>query len=133
MDSLGSASAPGEPTGTNHLLREGQKREMDVFQKCAENDRVQQTRPAACTSITGPSTRPQDPVVTRTGSGPLIMLGSNNYLGLASHPGGQESQCRGVGALRNRLCRIASLERQSRTSTKSWKNALPISWGEKPR
>ncbi len=59
---------------------------MDLFRKCAENDRVAQIRAADAYSYYRSLDSPQDPVVRRPGGPPLVMLGSNNYLGLSSHP-----------------------------------------------
>ncbi len=59
---------------------------MDLFEKCEEQGRVAAARAADLYPYYRSLESAQDPVVRRTGGPPLIMLGSNNYLGLASHP-----------------------------------------------
>ncbi|MAE96708.1 MAG: 8-amino-7-oxononanoate synthase [Deltaproteobacteria bacterium] len=81
---------------------------MDVFQKCAENDRAAQVRAAGLYAYYRELDTPQDPVVHRRGGPPLIMLGSNNYLGLASHPevkkaSGEALERYGTGCAGSRL------------------------------
>ena len=58
---------------------------MDVFQKCREFKRAQDARDAGVYQMFREIGSPQDPVVTIDGQ-KVIMLGSNNYLGLTSHP-----------------------------------------------
>lgn len=58
---------------------------MDVFQKCREFTRAQDARDAGLYLMYREIGSPQDPVVTMNGE-KVIMLGSNNYLGLTSHP-----------------------------------------------
>ena len=59
---------------------------MDVFQKCKESaSRPNAAREAGLYPYYRIISSAQDPVVTHEGQ-ELIMLGSNNYLGLASHP-----------------------------------------------
>ena len=58
---------------------------MDVFQKCREFTRAQEARDAGVYLMYREIGSPQDPVVTMDGQ-KVIMLGSNNYLGLTSHP-----------------------------------------------
>ncbi len=58
---------------------------MDVFQKCREFTRAQEMRDAGMYQMFREIGSPQDPVVTIDGQ-KVIMLGSNNYLGLTSHP-----------------------------------------------
>jgi 8-amino-7-oxononanoate synthase len=58
----------------------------DIFTKCTENaERVRATRAANVYAYYRTISSAQDPVVTRKGR-ELVMLGSNNYLGLTSHP-----------------------------------------------
>ncbi|MFN2375106.1 MAG: aminotransferase class I/II-fold pyridoxal phosphate-dependent enzyme [Candidatus Binatia bacterium] len=58
---------------------------MDVFQKCQDYDRAQSLRDAGVYHFFRRIASQQDPVVIIDGK-ELVMLGSNNYLGLASHP-----------------------------------------------
>ena len=58
---------------------------MDIFDKCQEYTRAQSLRDAGVYHYFRRISSQQDPVVTIDGK-ELIMLGSNNYLGLASHP-----------------------------------------------
>ena len=59
---------------------------MDIFQKCEnEAGRVRLAREAGAYVYYRMLSSGQDPVVTRNGR-ELVMLGSNNYLGLTSHP-----------------------------------------------
>ena len=61
-------------------------RGVDIFRKCVENaDRVRASREAGVYSYYRSISSAQDPVVIHQGS-ELVMLGSNNYLGLTSHP-----------------------------------------------
>ena len=58
----------------------------DILTKCTENaERVRATRAANVYVYYRTISSAQDPVVTRKGR-ELVMLGSNNYLGLTSHP-----------------------------------------------
>jgi len=58
---------------------------VDVFQKCHDYTRANSLRDEGVYRYFRRISSQQDPVVTIDGK-PLIMLGSNNYLGLASHP-----------------------------------------------
>ena len=59
---------------------------MDIFSKCSESAaRVRLARDANAYSYYRTISSAQDPVVTHDGQ-ELVMLGSNNYLGLTSHP-----------------------------------------------
>lgn len=58
---------------------------MDVFQKCRDFSRVREAREAGVYLMYREIGSPQDPVVTMNGQ-KVVMLGSNNYLGLTSHP-----------------------------------------------
>lgn len=58
---------------------------MDVFQKCRDYTRAQDARDAGVYMLYREIGSPQDPVVTMDGQ-KVVMLGSNNYLGLTSHP-----------------------------------------------
>ena len=58
---------------------------MDIFSKCSESAaRVRMAREANAYSYYRTISSAQDPVVTHDGQ-ELVMLGSNNYLGLTSH------------------------------------------------
>ena len=60
-------------------------RGVDIFRKCMENaTRVRDSREAGVYSYYRSLSSAQDPVVIHQGN-ELVMLGSNNYLGLASH------------------------------------------------
>lgn len=58
---------------------------MDVFQKCREFTRAQDCRDAGVYLMYREIGSAQDPVVTMDGQ-KVVMLGSNNYLGLTSDP-----------------------------------------------
>ena len=58
---------------------------MDVFKKCRDFTRAQDARDAGVYLMYREIGSPQDPVVTMNGQ-KVIMMGSNNYLGLTSHP-----------------------------------------------
>ncbi len=58
---------------------------MDIFSKCGEDERVQMARAAHHSPFYRAISSAQDPVVTLDGQD-VIMLGSNNYLGLTNHP-----------------------------------------------
>jgi len=58
---------------------------VDVFQKCRDYTRAQEARDAGVYMLYREIGSPQDPVVTMDGQ-KVVMLGSNNYLGLTSHP-----------------------------------------------
>jgi 8-amino-7-oxononanoate synthase len=58
---------------------------LDVFQKCFDYGLAQRIRDAGIYPYFRTLSSPQDPVVTIDGR-ELVMLGSNNYLGLANHP-----------------------------------------------
>ena len=58
---------------------------MDVLQKCTDYSFVRQLRQEGLYSYFRRISSPQNPVVTIDGE-KVIMLGSNNYLGLTSHP-----------------------------------------------
>jgi 8-amino-7-oxononanoate synthase len=61
-------------------------RRTDIFTKCTEDaERVRAARAAGLYVFYRTISSAQDPVVTRNGR-KLVMLGSNNYLGLTSHP-----------------------------------------------
>lgn len=57
----------------------------DLFDKVASYDRAQTLRDHAIYPYYRVVSSGQDPVVTMNGR-PVVMLGSNNYLGLSSHP-----------------------------------------------
>ncbi len=58
---------------------------MDVFDKCRSFERPAVARELGLYPYFRPLSSGQDPVVTYDGR-EVVMLGSNNYLGLASHP-----------------------------------------------
>jgi len=58
---------------------------LDVFQKCRDYTRVRDARDAGHYLLYREIGSAQDPVVTMDGQ-KVVMLGSNNYLGLTSHP-----------------------------------------------
>jgi 8-amino-7-oxononanoate synthase len=58
---------------------------MSVFQKCHDYQAVRTLRAKGLYSYYRSISSPQEPVVTMAGR-EVIMLGSNNYLGLANHP-----------------------------------------------
>lgn len=89
-----------EPGGT-----EGES--LDVFQKCRDFTRARDARAAGHYLMYREIGSPQDPVVTMNGQ-KVIMLGSNNYLGLTSHPKVKEAAIRatekyGTGCAGSRL------------------------------
>ncbi len=80
---------------------------MDVFQKCRDFTRVRDARAAGHYLMYREIGSPQDPVVTMNGQ-KVVMLGSNNYLGLTSHPKVKEAAIRatekyGTGCAGSRL------------------------------
>jgi 8-amino-7-oxononanoate synthase len=58
---------------------------LDIFQKCRDYDVAHQARQAGVYPYYRTLESGQDPLVQREGR-ELVMLGSNNYLGLSSHP-----------------------------------------------
>jgi 8-amino-7-oxononanoate synthase len=58
---------------------------VDIFKKCRDFTRASDARQAGHYLMYREIGSPQDPVVTMDGQ-KVIMLGSNNYLGLTSHP-----------------------------------------------
>jgi 8-amino-7-oxononanoate synthase len=69
---------------------------VDIFDKCHENvTRADQARAANAYPYYRVITTPQDPVVIHQGQ-ELLMLGSNNYLGLANHPDVKEAAAIGL-------------------------------------
>ena len=58
---------------------------MDIFDKCRAFTRAEDARKAGVYMLYREIGSPQDPVVTMDGQ-KVVMLGSNNYLGLTSHP-----------------------------------------------
>ena len=67
------------------LPRRWRRTELDIFSKCLEDGRVQLARAAVASPYYRVIASAQDPVVTLDGQ-PVVMLGSNNYLGLTNHP-----------------------------------------------
>ncbi len=68
---------------------------MDVLQKCADYSFANEVRSASLYPYFRQISSPQDPVVTIDGE-KVIMLGSNNYLGLTSHPEVKEASSKAV-------------------------------------
>ena len=69
---------------------------MDIFDKCtASATRAGQARAAGVYPYYRVITTPQDPVVLHDGR-ELVMLGSNNYLGLTNHPEVKEAAATGL-------------------------------------
>lgn len=68
---------------------------MDVFQKCREYELADSLRRAGLYNYFRSIESPQDPVVTIDGRR-IVMLGSNNYLGLANHPEVKQAAIRAV-------------------------------------
>ncbi len=59
---------------------------MDVFDKCRDYGQARSLRAADVYSYYRPLASAQDPEVTTADGRRLVMLGSNNYLGLTNHP-----------------------------------------------
>ncbi len=68
---------------------------MDVLQKCADYSLARELRSESLYPYFRKISSPQDPVVTIDGE-KVIMLGSNNYLGLTSHPEVKEASSKAV-------------------------------------
>jgi 8-amino-7-oxononanoate synthase len=68
---------------------------VDVLQKCADYSFANEVRSASLYPYFRQISSPQDPVVTIDGR-KVIMLGSNNYLGLTSHPEVKEASAAAV-------------------------------------
>jgi len=68
---------------------------VDVLQKCADYTFADEVRSASLYPYFRRISSPQDPVVTIDGE-KIIMLGSNNYLGLTSHPEVKEASAKAV-------------------------------------
>ena len=68
---------------------------MDILQKCADYTLHQELREADIYPYYRSISSPQDPVVTIDGQ-KVVMLGSNNYLGLTSHPAVKEASAAAV-------------------------------------
>ncbi len=58
---------------------------MDIFEKCRKFTRADELKASGTYPYFRRIDSPQDPVVIMDGK-PMIMLGSNNYLGLTNHP-----------------------------------------------
>jgi len=74
---------------------EGGEPIVDIFQKCRDYTRADSLRDAGVYRYFRRIGSAQDPVVTINGHR-LIMLGSNNYLGLANHPDVRAAAARAV-------------------------------------
>lgn len=59
---------------------------MDIFQKCFDYHQARDLRAADVYSYYRPLASAQDPEVLMADGRRLVMLGSNNYLGLTNHP-----------------------------------------------
>jgi len=68
---------------------------VDVFRKCSEDTRYRELRRENLYTYYRGISSPQDPVVTMDGQ-KVVMLGSNNYLGLTSHPAVKEASAAAV-------------------------------------
>jgi 8-amino-7-oxononanoate synthase len=68
---------------------------LDIFQKCREYELAESLRRAGLYYYFRSIESPQDPVVTIDGRR-VVMLGSNNYLGLANHPEVKDAAIRAV-------------------------------------
>ena len=68
---------------------------MDVFQKCQEYELAESLRRAGLYNYFRSIESAQDPVVTIDGRR-VVMLGSNNYLGLANHPEVKQAAIRAI-------------------------------------
>ena len=68
---------------------------MDVLQKCSDYSLARELRSESLYPYFRKISSPQDPVVTIDGE-KVIMLGSNNYLGLTSHPEVKEASSKAV-------------------------------------
>lgn len=68
---------------------------MDVFDKCRDYELAESLRKAGLYYYFRSIESPQDPVVTIDGRR-VVMLGSNNYLGLANHPEVKEAAIEAV-------------------------------------
>ena len=68
---------------------------MDVLQKCADYSLARELRSEQLYPYFRRISSPQDPVVT-IDSEKVIMLGSNNYLGLTSHPEVKEASAAAI-------------------------------------
>jgi len=64
---------------------------LDVFQKCRDYRQARDLRAADLYSYYRPLASAQDPEVTMADGRKLVMLGSNNYLGLTNHPAVKEA------------------------------------------
>src|SRR5262249_61601867 len=82
----GPAVAPRQPPRPGRPAGGGWKGRVDVFAKCSEmGARLVDVRAAGVYPYYRALSSAQDPVVL-CGDRELVMLGSNNYLGLANHP-----------------------------------------------
>jgi 8-amino-7-oxononanoate synthase len=63
---------------------------LDIFQKCADYTQTRELRQADLYAYYRGISSPQDPLVTMDGQ-KVVMLGSNNYLGLTNHPAVKEA------------------------------------------
>lgn len=68
---------------------------MDILQKCSDYQLHKEARAADLYPYYRSISSPQDPVVTIDGQ-KVIMLGSNNYLGLTNHPAVKEASVAAV-------------------------------------
>jgi 8-amino-7-oxononanoate synthase len=69
---------------------------VDVFEKCHQFDTAREVRAAGIYPYFRPIASAQDPEVEMADGRRLIMLGSNNYLGLTSHPRVKEAAARAL-------------------------------------
>ncbi|MGE5235930.1 MAG: aminotransferase class I/II-fold pyridoxal phosphate-dependent enzyme [Acidobacteriota bacterium] len=68
---------------------------MDIFQKCYDFHDVEAVKDAGLYPYFRKISSAQDPIVTMDGKD-VVMLGSNNYLGLTNHPEVKDAACAAV-------------------------------------
>jgi 8-amino-7-oxononanoate synthase len=74
---------PPDPARRRSIAQEGPT--VDLFEKCERYRLARDLRSAGIYPYYRTITSPQDPIVTIDGES-VVMLGSNNYLGLTNHP-----------------------------------------------
>jgi 8-amino-7-oxononanoate synthase len=100
---------------------------VDVLQKCAEDTRYRELRQANLYTYYRGISSPQDPVVTMNGQ-KVVMLGSNNYLGLTNHPAVKEASVAAVVRY-GTGCADPACSTAPSISISNLRNALPSSCG----
>ena len=86
---------------------------VDIFQKCFEFRDADDIKDAGLYPYFRTISSAQDPVVVMNGR-EVVMLGSNNYLGLTNHPEVKQAARGRHRALRHRLRRLALPQRYAR-------------------